>query len=412
MTNPLPAGTGSPELDWARWEAILNQFSAATGLVVSLYDTAGDRRVGPMVNSRLSRVLSELGLWAPGAAGNRVERDLAIRSMASGQLEVGTFCTELQVRALPLSVFEEVRGAVVIGWVFCGFPTALANERLARELGATPSRLWREVRLESPVSPARMAVFYDLLQTLVDSNVHQTEAIEKLHELARTRDVLLGQVSHDLRTPLTAISLRIEALLAGDLNDPAYIRETLERIRVSVKEESRLIEDLIDTARTRTGHLKLDRGPAQLSRIVQRAIVELRPQAEQKRISIRFHCHNSSTESPVFADESRMQQVFWNLLSNAIKFSHVGSEVTVHMGRIDNQYEILVRDEGVGVRESLLGNIFDAFTKHEKGNEKGLGLGLPIAKHIIEMHGGSIRVYSAGEGQGTEFVIRLPVPAS
>lgn len=409
MTDPLPSGTGPPALDWARWEAILHQFSAATGLAVSMFDRAGERQVGPLVQSRLAQEFHDRGLWSAGAAGARLEYELAMRCMASRQLESDTYCIELQLCAMPLVVFGEVRGAVVIGWVFGSFPTVFVAERLAVELGIPAARLWRDIRLEAPVGPVRMTVFCDLLQTLVDSNAHQTEAIETLESLSHMRDLFLAQVSHDLRTPLTAIALRIEALLAGDLSDTRSVRSTLERMRSSVADESRMIEDLIDTARTRTGHLNLHRSLTRLTPIVLKAVAEVSPQAEQKQIAIRLDLPTGDDEAPIRADENRVQQVFWNLLSNAVKFSPHGGAITVQITLGVDEHEIRVRDDGDGIPEELLATLFQAFTKREQDNRHGLGLGLSIAKHIVELHGGSIQARSAGPDTGAEFVVRLPV---
>lgn len=409
MTDPQPSGGSESELDWNRWEAIFVQFAAATGLAVSVFDRFGQRRVGPIVKSGLSNVLAARGLWREGGLGLCAEQRLVARCMDSGQLENDAVFDELQICALPLAVFGELRGVVVIGWVFRGFPSALVNERLARALGAPAHQLWRDVRLAPPVGPARMAVMCDLLQTLVDANAHQTEAIERLQSLSRVRDVFLAQVSHDLRTPLAAITLRIEALLTGGLDNPALVRDALERMRDSANEEARLIEDLIDAARTQTGQLNLRRAPASLCAVVRRAVEEVRPQAERKGIEIRIERCGIEPEPAGFLDASRIQQVFWNLLSNAIKFSYSGGVITVYMELGPSWHEVRVEDQGPGISEAQLGSIFEAFAKRSSENETGLGLGLSIAKHIVELHGGSIRAHGAKQGQGAVLVVRLPV---
>lgn len=412
MTDALPTDVDPTALDWERWEVVLNQFAAASGLVVSLYDRSGNRRVGPIAQSKLSRALAALGLWSSGSAASRAEKDLAARCMASQCEESASFCAELQLRALPVLMYGEMRGAVVFGWVFCGFPSVFFNERLARELDIPPSRLWRDLRLQPPVSSGRMKVFAELLQTLVDSNVHQAEAIEHLQTLAQTRDVLLAQISHDLRTPLTAISLRLETLLASDLGDPDNVRQILERMRASAAEEARLIEELIDAARTRTGQMSLQRSAMRLSTVVERAVSEVAPLAEQNEVTLQLFCGITDAEPQMHADPNRMHQVFWNLISNAVKFSAKGARVTVVTRLEGDRFEVRVRDEGAGIDTAILPRIFDPFVKRDEGNSHGLGLGLSIAKHIVELHGGSIEAHSAGRGRGSEFVVRLPTHGS
>lgn len=406
--NALPAGAGPPELDWDRWSILLQQYAAATGLVVSLYDEHLQRRVGPLLNSRLARVLSGSKLWSDGGPGAVLEEGLAARALSHQQPVSDTFCTELHVRALPVQLFGQTRGVIVFGWIFCSFPTALANDRIAREVGLPPARLWREVRLESPISPVRMTVLGDLLQTLVEANAHQTEAIEGLRSLSRMRDVFLARVSHDLRTPLTAISLRIEALLLGRLDDPVHIRQVLEGMQASVSEEARLIEDLIDAARTRTGQLSVKRTQAELVPILRAAVAAIQPQADKKAVRLQTKGLDTPAETPIYADESRLQQVFWNLLSNAVKFTLAGGDVTVELQVREYDYEIRITDSGAGIDGELLPKVFDAFAKRETDNETGLGLGLPIARHIVDQHGGSIRAWSAGPRRGATFTVTFP----
>ena len=407
MSAPI-SGADPPQLDWDRWTEILKQYGAATGLVVSLYDNELERRIGPLINSRLARELAVTSLWDPDGPGSLLERETVQRAMSADRLETETFCTEMNVHALPLKMHDRMQGAIVFGWVFGSFPSALANDRIARELSVSPATLWRHVRLESPISPARMAIFGDLLKSLVESNVHQTEAIEELQALSRMRDAFLARVSHELRTPLTAISLRIEALLIGALDDPAYIRGVLQGMQSSVWEEARLIEDLIDAGRTRTGQLSIKREPAQLAPILSAAIAAIEPQAEKVDIRLYACGVDLDADLSIYADEIRLQQVFWNLLSNAVKFTSPGGEVRVELTATEEEYCVTVADTGVGIETEFLANVFDAFAKRGSKNEKGLGLGLTIAKHIVQLHGGTIDASSPGAGKGTIFTVRLP----
>lgn len=408
--NPSPASAGPPELDWNRWAKLLQQFSAATGLMVSLYDERAVLRVGPLGHSALSSALAPSRLWAADGPGVRLESALARRCVASGRMETDTFCTELDVRAMPLVLAGEVRGVIVFGWVFCAFPTALANDRIAREAGLPAPRLWRQLRLESPISPARLTVLSDLLRTLVESNVQQTEAIEELQRLSDMRDVFLARVSHDLRTPLTAISLRIEALLYGALDDPVQIRQVLQSMQASIAEEARLIDDLIDAGRTRTGQMRIERTHTELAPILSEAVAAIRPQADKKSVHLHVHGIGPDRPHPIYADGSRLRQVFWNLLSNAVKFTPSEGDVTLEVRNGGGQYEVRVQDSGAGIEAELLPRVFDTFIKRAQDNDQGLGLGLPIAKHIVELHGGTVHASSDGDGRGTTMVVILPGP--
>ncbi len=162
------------------------------------------------------------------------------------------------MRAVPLSMGGQVRGAIVYGWAFATFGTPLGCERIGRQLGVDGTRLWAQARLESPVTEGRMTVYTELLETMIESTVRHAEAVEHLQELSRLREVFLASVSHELRTPLSVLGTRIELLLRGALADPEAIRASLVNMKHHVKTEARLVEDLIEAARTRTGQLRID----------------------------------------------------------------------------------------------------------------------------------------------------------
>lgn len=406
--NESSDDTARPEPDWRHWSAILEQYAAATGLVVSLYDVELQRRAGPLVNSPLAKVLANVGMWAAGGPGAAFERDLAARCFASDGLEHATFCGELNVRALPVTLHGQHCAAVVFGWVFCSFPTSLASDRIARSLGVSLAQLGAEVRLARPVSPTRLSVLCDLLQTMVASAVYHAETIAELQTLSRARELFLAQVSHDLRTPLSSISLRIEALLLSALDDPLFIRKVLEGMQVSVRDEAKLIEDLIDSARTRTGHFSLQYDSAQLSDIVAASLDAMRPQAESKSIRLEVFDSDDPQTTPIWADAQRLKQAFTNLLLNAVKFTAREGAVSVAMAVTSTEYIVTIADSGAGISSDLLPKIFEPFVKQVQNNRSGLGLGLLITKRIVEAHGGRIHAFSAGIGHGATFSVALP----
>ena len=394
------------EDDWAAWEPALAQFSAASGLVVSAYDTEGRRRIGPFLQSPLSKMLASSSLWHEGGDGTRFEQGLARQAAQDGQASAA-FLDELCVRAVPLTMFDVVYGTVVYGWNFNRFTSGMACERIARQLGLPGAPLWTQARLESPVSSSRMDSHTGLLRTLIDSNTRQKEAIARLNELNRLRELFLATVSHEMRTPLSAISMRVDMLLLSKLDDPERLRRELGTMMRHVRQEARMVEDLIDAAQTRNGQLAIEPEDVSLLRILRDALSTVEPKAESKGVALVV---SSLERADLFVrgDPQRLQQLFWNLLSNAVKFTHSGGQVSVDVIAGSDMHWVMVSDTGQGIAQQFLPDVFGAFNKQQAQNAEGLGLGLFIARHIAELHGGTITVESAGAGQGTVFTVSLP----
>jgi signal transduction histidine kinase len=400
------AEQGAVHDDWSAWESALAQFSAASALVVSAYDIEGRRRAGPFLQSSFSRLLASSSLWDDDGDGTRFEQELARRAAQQGQASAA-FCDELCVMAVPLTMFDVVYGAVVYGWTFNRFTSGMACERIARQLGLPGARLWTQARLESPVSTSRMDSHTGLLRTLIDSNTRQKEAIARLNELNRMREVFLATVSHEMRTPLSAISMRLDLLLLSKLDDPARLRRELGAMMRHVSQEARMVEDLIDAAQTRNGQLAIQLEDVSLLRILRDALSTVEPRAQAKGVTLLV---SSLDQADVFVrgDAQRLQQLFWNLLSNAVKFTQAEGQVGVEVIAGGDMHLVRVTDTGQGIAEQFLPEVFGAFNKQQEQNAEGLGLGLFIARHIAELHGGAISVESAGVGQGTVFTVSLP----
>jgi signal transduction histidine kinase len=400
------AEQGAVHDDWSAWESALAQFSAASGLVVSAYDIEGRRRAGPFLQSSFSRLLASSSLWDDDGDGTRFEQELARRAAQQGQASAA-FCDELCVMAVPLTMFDVVYGAVVYGWTFNRFTSGMACERIARQLGLPGARLWTQARLESPVSTSRMDSHTGLLRTLIDSNTRQKEAIARLNELNRMREVFLATVSHEMRTPLSAISMRLDLLLLSKLDDPVRLRRELGAMMRHVSQEARMVEDLIDAAQTRNGQLAIQLEDVSLLRILRDALSTVEPRAQAKGVTLLV---SSLDQADVFVrgDAQRLQQLFWNLLSNAVKFTQAEGQVGVEVIAGGDMHLVRVTDTGQGIAEQFLPEVFGAFNKQQEQNAEGLGLGLFIARHIAELHGGAISVESAGVGQGTVFTVSLP----
>lgn len=228
----------------------------------------------------------------------------------------------------------------------------------------------------------------------------------------RAKDEVLAIVSHELRAPLNAI-LGWSRILQTKKLDEQTMAHAIDTIERSARAQSKLIDDLLDTARVTSGTLHVEVRPIDLEKVVRMAVDVMRPAAEAKTIEVET---NVQTDNDiVLGDHERLQQVIWNLLSNAIKFTPTGGRVEVRLERIDPYVQIVVSDTGIGIKPEYVPMVFDRFFTQSAGPSKrrhgGLGLGLSLAKHIVELHGGVIEVESAGEGKGATFTVRLPLPA-
>jgi PAS domain S-box-containing protein len=228
-------------------------------------------------------------------------------------------------------------------------------------------------------------------------------------EANRMKDEFLAVVSHELRTPLTSIMGWAELLQLGML-DEAGKRHAVAVIESSARSQAQLIGDLLDISRIISGKLRLNVQPLDLRPVVEAAMDVVRPAAKAR--SIKLSARYDARVAKVSGDPDRLQQVVWNLLSNAVKFTPEGGRVEIRVGRIDSQVEIAVSDTGAGIAPDFLPYVFDRFRQGESHMTRahgGLGLGLAIVRHLVELHGGTVAVESEGEGHGATFRIRLPL---
>ena len=225
---------------------------------------------------------------------------------------------------------------------------------------------------------------------------------------ARAKDEFLAVVSHELRTPLSAMLGWAEVLRSRRPGDPIYER-ALQTIERNAELQSKLIEDLLDTARILSGKLSIEAQPLYLDAILEESLDVVRPTAEAKDIELIVTFE--SAPGPILGDANRLQQVFWNLLSNAIKFTEPGGRVEVRMERCEAQARIIVSDTGKGITPDFLPYVFDPFRQADSSSARrqgGLGVGLALAERLVEMHGGAIKAESDGEGRGATFTVTLP----
>ncbi|MDB6060923.1 MAG: two-component hybrid sensor and regulator [Verrucomicrobiaceae bacterium] len=227
--------------------------------------------------------------------------------------------------------------------------------------------------------------------------------------MSAMKDEFLATLSHELRTPLSAILGWTHVLRTTSFSQ-ADVDTGLETIERNARVQTRLIEDLLDMSRITSGKVRLDIQPIQPVSVIETAIESIRPAADAKGIRLKKMLDPSA--GPISGDPNRLQQVIWNLLSNAIKFTPKGGQVHVVLGRVNSHIEISVADTGIGLTEDFLPFAFDRFRQADASLTRrhgGLGIGLSIAKDLVELHGGSISVKSAGENSGATFTVSLPL---
>lgn len=239
----------------------------------------------------------------------------------------------------------------------------------------------------------------------------ERKAREEAEAASRAKDEFLAMVSHELRTPLNTLRLWAGVLRNGPRDAPTIARavDTIDRNAVL---QARLIEDLLDVSRIVSGRFRLTIERVDLTGIIEPAIETVRAAAENKAITLATTL--DPTVGPVLGDSTRLQQMVWNLLSNAVRFTPAGGRVTMGLRRAGPEAELTVTDTGRGMASGLLPRVFDRFRQGESGTMRshgGLGLGLSIARQIVELHGGTIRAESPGEGRGATFTVCLPLAA-
>jgi PAS domain S-box-containing protein len=225
----------------------------------------------------------------------------------------------------------------------------------------------------------------------------------------RLKDEFLATLSHELRTPLTAILGWSHLLRTGEMDQPSATN-ALEIIARNARAQAQLIDDLLDVSRIITGKLRLDVRQIDPLSFIEAAIEALRPAAEAKGVRIQKVLDTGI--SSVAGDPGRLQQVVWNLLSNAIKFTPRGGRVQVRLERINSHIELAISDTGIGIKPEFLPHVFDRFRQADQSPTRqhgGLGLGLAIVRHLVELHGGTVQAESVGEGQGTTITVKLPL---
>jgi signal transduction histidine kinase/ActR/RegA family two-component response regulator len=273
--------------------------------------------------------------------------------------------------------------SIVLTLILCGMLFVLINRTYREQLGAR--RLAQKVQTST------------------------TAALQEEKAASHLKDEFLATVSHELRNPLAPILTWTQLLRSGTLEKEKFDRglEVIERNVVSL---SQLIDDLVDVARVASGKFRLDVRPIDLAPVIRAAVDAQRPASDAKQIRLQLVLDERS--GLISGDSERLQQVMGNLLSNAVKFTPKGGSVQVTLGRAESHVEMGVSDSGIGMDAGFLPHIFEPFQQAGDGSRRrhsGLGLGLSIVRHIVELHGGEISAESPGPGGGSRFTVKLPL---
>lgn len=245
------------------------------------------------------------------------------------------------------------------------------------------------------------------IERLLENEKHLRAEAEKA---SRAKDDFLALLSHELRTPMTAMIGWAYLLRRKEPGGPEF-GQAFDIIERNMHLLSQIIEDLLDVSKIFTGRMRVDQRSVDLAPILRGALDVVRPAAQAHNVVL-----DAGTLPAVLVsgDPERLQQVFWNLLSNALKFTPDGGKVMLRLRKVKDGAEVTVTDSGVGIPAEFIPHVFDLFTQAEKAmtrEHRGLGLGLAIVRHIVELHGGSVKAESEGPGTGATFTVRLPLLA-
>jgi signal transduction histidine kinase/CheY-like chemotaxis protein len=260
--------------------------------------------------------------------------------------------------------------------------------------------------------PINIAIVISVVRSALRARRRQyqmRDVLMNLEQANRAKDEFLATVSHELRTPLNAMMGWATILRSGGLDEPttAHALEVVER---NARSQAQLIEDLLDVSRIISGKLRLDALPVSLAQVVQAAVDVVKPAADAK--DVRLEVDTDPFAGLVLGDPGRLQQIVWNLLSNAVKFTPDGGRAQIRLRRVNSHVEILVSDSGQGISAEFLPFVFDRFRQADGSLARrhgGMGLGLAIVRHLVELHGGTVSAFSAGRDKGSTFTVKLPL---
>ena len=367
-------------------------------------DGAGAPATLHTVSGAGSAQFAKLAPEAPGDAAVRLDDLTGELRYGQAALHFGLPQDHPALRSY-LAVPVVARSGEVLGRMMFGHPeAALFTARTERIVGGIAAQAAVAIDNTRLYEAAQRAA--DERKDLLESERMARAEAERTSQM---KDEFLATLSHELRTPLSAILGWAQVLRRG-MRDTADLQRGLQTIERNARAQAQLIEDLLDMSRITSGKVLLDVQTLSPTVFIDAAIETLRPAAEAK--SIRLETHYDAGAGMISGDPARLQQVIWNLLSNAIKFTPQGGLVQIVLRPANGNIEIAVRDSGAGIAPEFITHVFERFRQGDASTTRqhgGLGLGLSIVKHLIEQHGGTVRVDSDGEQRGACFTVELPV---
>jgi two-component system, sensor histidine kinase len=391
------------------WQVALEKYGAATGTTVAVYETSERLILGPLHSTPLFEAM------------NRRDHDpvmftACVRECLAGDNSPVVIEEHgVAVIASRLHLSGQAVAAVVAGYGLTAFPEEAAVRRFTLRHGLPFVPTWRAIRHQAPLTSPRLRVYAELLaaltETLLRENVRAQEYEMTAARLAQTnqaKDQFLAMLAHELRNPLAPIQIAMGVISSGDASKPE-VHKAREIVDRQVQHLTRLLDDLLDVARITSGKVELRKEPVNLAVAVENAL-------EASRSILGQHAHSLSVslpEVPLFvdADPMRLEQVIINLVNNAAKYTPPKGHISVTARRENGEAVVRIRDDGIGISPELIAHVFDLFTQADRSLVRaggGLGIGLTIVRHLVELHGGTTTVQSEGPGRGSEFVVRLP----
>lgn len=359
--------------------------------VITSWNQAAERLFGfssaEMVGHAVLRIIppelhyEEVDILARLRRGERIERYETVRVRKDGR---------------------RVSVSLTVSPVFDASGRIVGAAKIAHDIS---DRLRAEAALRERETELKQAVA-ERERFLESERIARSEA----ERLGHLKDEFLATLSHELRTPLNAIQ-GWATLLSNPKLSEADRKHGMDVIRRNVRAQAQIVSDLLDMSRIISGKVNLEVQPVQLQEVISHALDAIRQSAAAKEI--RLHTLLDSTVGLVRGDPNRLQQVLWNLLSNAVKFTPRDGRIQIVLERVNSHIDIVIEDSGVGIKPDFLPYVFDRFRQEDGSLTRrhgGLGLGLSIVRNLVELHGGSVRVKSAGENLGSTFVVSLPVP--
>jgi signal transduction histidine kinase/CheY-like chemotaxis protein len=390
----------------------LEKYAAVTHLSIRVYDLHRHAIAEQRGPNRLFELFT--AVREPRIVSECLERCLAQPDRLT------CVCVEhehgLAIVGAPFTNEGEVVCVSIAGYALTGHIDQLQLRRLAQESGLSFESLWGVVRSQVPTPIHRLQLDGELLKIIGDTVInehsrsqHLGATLAELEAANRSKDDFLATLSHELRAPLNVIRGWSQMLRAGKL-DNAMTVHALETIERNTDAQTKLVNDLLDISRIVAGKLRLEVEPVDLVSLIEGIFDSFRVLADAKRIQV--DAELDRTVPPTSGDPERLRQIFTNLFSNAVKFTPAGGNVAVNLKRVGSDIKVSVSDTGQGISPDFLPYVFDRFRQAESSTTRqhgGLGLGLAIVQHLVELHGGTVSASSQGDGHGATFTVTLPL---